>query len=120
MLDGLHEDLNRVKNKKVTKSIESNGRKDYIVAKESWMNYLKRNNSIISDLMVGQLKSRLDCPKCSKVSITFDPFLSLLLSIPRKEVNEIELYYIPADSRNKPQKITISYNVKTHTVDDLL
>ena len=33
--------------------IESNGRKDYIVAKESWENYLKRNNSIISDLMCG-------------------------------------------------------------------
>ncbi len=104
----------------MTESIESNGRKDYIVAKESWINYLKRNDSIISDLMVGQLKSRLDCPKCNKVSITFDPFLSLLLSIPHNQINEIELYYIPAKSTDKPSKITIQYNIKNDTVGDLL
>ena len=71
----------------MTESIESNGRKDEIVAKEGWMNYLKRNNSIISDLMCGQYKSRIECPTCGKISITFDPFLTLVLSIPN-ESNE--------------------------------
>jgi ubiquitin carboxyl-terminal hydrolase 4/11/15 len=36
LIDGLHEDLNRVKKKIATESIESKGRKDAIVAKESW------------------------------------------------------------------------------------
>jgi ubiquitin carboxyl-terminal hydrolase 4/11/15 len=53
LLDGLHEDGNRIIDKKATEQIESKGRDDYIVAKESWLNYKKRNDSIISDLMVG-------------------------------------------------------------------
>jgi len=34
LLDGLHEDLNRVKKKLPTKCVEANGRADAVVAKE--------------------------------------------------------------------------------------
>ena len=82
MLDGLHEDLNRVKEKVTTEQVEANGRPDYLVAKESWERHLKRNDSIIQDLMGGQFKTRVDCPNCGNVSITFDPYLSISLPIP--------------------------------------
>ena len=61
LLDGLHEDLNRVKNKPYIELKDSDGRPDAVVAKESWEHHLKRNESIIVDLFQGQLKSTLIC-----------------------------------------------------------
>jgi ubiquitin carboxyl-terminal hydrolase 4/11/15 len=51
------------------------------VADEAWFNFLKRNQSIIVDLMYGQYKSVLDCPKCNNISVQFDPFLMVSLPI---------------------------------------
>lgn len=59
MLDGLHEDLNRVVNKPYIEDKESDGRDDVIVADEAWKDYKMRNDSIIIDLMHGQLKSKV-------------------------------------------------------------
>lgn len=42
---------------------------------EAWSTHLKRNQSIIVDLLQGQVKSTLVCPQCSNVCITFDPFV---------------------------------------------
>lgn len=36
LLDGLHEDLNRVINKPYTETKDYDGRPDYVIAKESW------------------------------------------------------------------------------------
>lgn len=69
--------------------MESNGRPDEEVSRISWQNYKKRNNSFISDLFAGQYRSKITCPDCSKVSITFDPFLSVTLQFPRPEKGEI-------------------------------
>jgi ubiquitin C-terminal hydrolase len=54
--DGLHEDLNRVINKEYVELKESNGRTDEIVSAESWNNHLKRNNSAILDMFLGELR----------------------------------------------------------------
>ncbi len=67
LLDGLHEDLNQIENKPATHAVE-------IVALHSWKTYLKRNQSVIVDLLQGQYKSRIDCPDCGRVSVTFDPY----------------------------------------------
>jgi len=56
-LDGLHEDLNRVRVKPYVELDDSHGREDWIVAKESWDNFRKRNDSIIVDNMYGLYKS---------------------------------------------------------------
>ena len=64
LLDGLHEDLNRVHKKPVTQPVESNGRKDEVVAKEAWERHLQRNKSVIVDLCQGQFKSTVVCPEC--------------------------------------------------------
>lgn len=74
LLDGLHEDLNRIKKKPYIEEKESDGRPDEVVAREAWNDYKKRNDSIIVDHFHGQLKSTLICPKCRKVSVKFDPF----------------------------------------------
>jgi ubiquitin C-terminal hydrolase len=81
-MDLLHEDLNRIKDKPSVESIESDGRPDEIMSAISLQNYHKRNMSIITDLMVGQYKSELHCPDCNRVSITFDPYMTVTLPLP--------------------------------------
>jgi len=66
LIDGLHEDLNRIIERPYVNSVDSNGRPDNVVATESWLAYTKRNQSIITDLMVGQYKSKVTCPTCLK------------------------------------------------------
>lgn len=81
-MDGIHEDLNRVKKKPYVEGKDYDGRSDFVVAKESWLNHLARNQSIVVDLMHGQYKSTLKCPTCQQFSITFDPYLMVQLGIP--------------------------------------
>ena len=49
LLDGLHEDLNRVKCKPYIESKDTDGRPDVEVALENWTNHKERNDSIIVD-----------------------------------------------------------------------
>lgn len=50
LLDGLHEDLNRVKEKPYIKSRDADGRSEEEVANEYWDNHIARNDSIIVDV----------------------------------------------------------------------
>jgi ubiquitin C-terminal hydrolase len=56
LLDALHEDQNRVKNKPYIELADAAGRPDEEVAAEAWAGHLERNNSIITDLFHGQFK----------------------------------------------------------------
>lgn len=49
LLDGLHEDLNRVRQKPYIEEPDASGRPDAVVAQEVWANYRKRNDSVIVD-----------------------------------------------------------------------
>lgn len=49
LLDGLHEDLNRVRQKPYIEIPDSNGRPDEELAEEAWRIYKARNNSFIAD-----------------------------------------------------------------------
>lgn len=118
-MDGLHEDLNRVKVKPYTETIESDGRPDEIVSRASWFNHLKRNNSIITDLMHGQYKSKITCPDCGHVSITFDPFLTCTLPLPTKERKKIDFYFIFADNHIIPVKVEIWFKKRNHYISNL-
>lgn len=83
MLDTLHEDLNRIKNKPYQELNEkSKDESDDQASLRWWESHLKRENSIIVDLFHGQYKSIIECPVCKRVSITFDPFMFLSLPIP--------------------------------------
>jgi ubiquitin C-terminal hydrolase len=84
MLDGLHEDLNQIQQKPYIENLDSNGRPDEVVSREQWENFKKRNLSVIVDLFYGQLKSRVECRTCGNTNVTFDPFLTLSVPIPKK------------------------------------
>ena len=65
LLDGLHEDLNRIKKKPYVESPDWNGGGDAELArlaKVCWDNYKKRNDSVIVDLFQGQYKSCVSLP----------------------------------------------------------
>ena len=49
LLDGLHEDLNRILVKPYVEEPESAGRTDKQMAAEAWANYRRRNDSVIVD-----------------------------------------------------------------------
>lgn len=61
------------------------------------------------DLFYGQMKSRVQCTVCSKVSITFDPFNMLSLPIPQptKDFKTIIKYY-PLSLIEKPKEFVFS------------
>ncbi|XP_072329059.1 ubiquitin carboxyl-terminal hydrolase 4 isoform X1 [Scyliorhinus torazame] len=103
LLDGLHEDLNRVKKKPYLELKDANGREDEVVAKEAWENHRLRNNSIIVDIFHGLFKSTLVCPECSKISVTFDPFCYLTLPLPMKKDRTMEIFLVRADSSRPTQ-----------------
>lgn len=50
LLDGLHEDLNRVKCKPYAEAKDGDDRPDEEVADEYWHNHLARNDSVIVDV----------------------------------------------------------------------
>lgn len=83
LLDGLHEDNNRIKKKPYTPVVEGDdGENDSTVADNAWKRLKLRDDSIVLDLFQGQYRSRLECPVCGHVSKTFDPFLSCSLPVP--------------------------------------
>ncbi|XP_014678376.1 PREDICTED: ubiquitin carboxyl-terminal hydrolase 4-like [Priapulus caudatus] len=105
LLDGLHEDLNRIKKKPYIELRDHDGRPDEEVAREAWFNYRQRNDSIIVDTFHGLLKSTLVCPECSKISVTFDPFCYLSLPLlPVKKERQIEVFLMPAAPQGKPKQ----------------
>ena len=107
LLDGLHEDLNRVTTKPATETLAANGRPDGIVAAEAWQNYRARNDSFIVDNFQGLLRSEVRCPKCERISVTFDPFMYLSLPLPMKTSRLVELIFVPDDGTKKPIKMKV-------------
>ena len=51
---------------------------------EAWKRYIRRDDSHLVDLFVGQLKSTLQCTHCNHESVTFEPFWDLSLGIPSR------------------------------------
>jgi len=85
LLEGLHEDVNRV----TTRPAPINTEIDTSLsvseqAMEAWKRYIRRDDSHLVDLFVGQLKSTLQCTHCNHESVTFEPFWDLSLGIPSR------------------------------------
>ncbi|CAA3029771.1 ubiquitin carboxyl-terminal hydrolase 5 [Olea europaea subsp. europaea] len=108
LLDGLHEDLNRVKHKPYIKSRDADGRPDEEVADEYWANHIARNDSIIVDVCQGQYKSTLVCPACNKVSVTFDPFMYLSLPLQSTITRSMTVTVFTCDGSALPAACTVS------------
>ncbi|ORX93001.1 cysteine proteinase [Basidiobolus meristosporus CBS 931.73] len=107
LLDGLHEDLNRIYDKPYIEKMDSDGRPDALVAEEHWKLHKARNDSIIVDMFQGQFKSTLVCPECDKVSVTFDPFMYLTLPVPISKDLKLQIHFIPLDPSKRPLKLNL-------------
>ncbi|XP_073500964.1 ubiquitin carboxyl-terminal hydrolase 19 isoform X3 [Phyllobates terribilis] len=119
LLDGLHEDLNRIQNKPYTETVDSDGRPDEEVADEAWLRHKMRNDSFVVDLFQGQYKSKLVCPVCAKVSITFDPFLYLPVPLPQKQ-KVLTVFYFAKEPHKKPIKFLVSIGKENSSAADVL
>lgn len=107
LIDGLHEDLNKIKKKPYTEEFKIDGLSDHEIAQLYWNSHLTRNRSIIVDLMHGQFRSEVLCPHCNNVSLAFDPFLMLALPIPNREQILVDLYCFKSNNQNLKIKIKI-------------
>jgi ubiquitin carboxyl-terminal hydrolase 4/11/15 len=115
LLDGLQEDLSRVKKKPYIEKPDStdeminNPEAIREMAQKVWDITKKRDDSVIADLFTGMYKSTLVCPQpdCRKVSITFDPFNNLTLQLPIESYWSHNVNYFPMN--DKP--ITISVDL---------
>ncbi|CAL5357245.1 unnamed protein product [Camellia sinensis] len=119
LLDGLHEDLNRVKCKPYVEVKDGDGRPDEELADEYWQNHLARNDSIIVDVCQGQYRSTLVCPVCRKVSTMFDPFMYLSLPLPSTTMRTMTLTVMSTDGSSPPSPFTVTVS-KHGKFEDLI
>jgi len=87
LLDGLHEDLNRVlqkpsDNTTPEREAELELLPQQIASEQEWKVYRMRNDSIVVDFFQGQFRNRLECLTCRKTSTTYNAFMYLSLPIP--------------------------------------
>ena len=115
LLNYLHEDLNRIKKKpylilKAQKENES----DILASQRYYNYYLKRENSIITDLFSGQFQNIIKCTSCLVENKTYEPFNNISLPIPE----EHNFYVIKFFSGLNCKYITI--NVKSDNTFEYL
>jgi ubiquitin carboxyl-terminal hydrolase 2/21 len=91
LLDGLHEDLNQIKQKpayyEIKEQDDANAgqiQKDQAISKEYWIFYQERNMSLLTELFCGQLRSEICCTICQHRSLCFDVFWDLSVPLPKK------------------------------------
>ncbi|KAF3769958.1 hypothetical protein M406DRAFT_348971 [Cryphonectria parasitica EP155] len=105
LLDGLQEDLSRVKKKPYIEKPDStddmvgNQEKIRELAERVWAIHKARDDSVIGDLFTGLYKSTLVCPTCAKISITFEPFTNLTLPLPLQSFWTRKVKYFPLNDR---------------------
>ncbi|EAU90391.2 ubiquitin carboxyl-terminal hydrolase 4 [Coprinopsis cinerea okayama7 len=96
LLDGVHEDLNRVMVKpKIVVTPEQEAELErlppMIASDREWRNWKARNDSIIVDFFQGQFRSRLQCLTCEKTSTTYNVFSILQVPIPNSRSSKVPL-----------------------------
>ncbi|GLC55869.1 hypothetical protein PLESTB_001037900 [Pleodorina starrii] len=107
LLDGLHEDTNRIKNKPYIEEKDQPGRADEEVAAEAWSNYRARNDSLVVDHFQGLFKSTVDCPQCGFNSVKFDPFMYLSLPLPESRRRVVEVVLVRTDGCQLPTRMAL-------------
>ncbi|CAH8337343.1 unnamed protein product [Eruca vesicaria subsp. sativa] len=109
LLDGLHEDLNKVKQKTYIEYKASHGCPDDEVAEEMWKYHKARNDSVVYDVFQGQYKSTLVCPDCGETSATYDPFMYLTLPLPTSLTRSmtVSVFYGEDNRFSTPYTVTV-------------
>ena len=121
----LSEDLNKADKKEYEELKEKGDNESELeCAERFWNLHRKRNDSIVTDLFTGLLKSDVLCSNCKFHNITFEPFNPLILAIPPEEYvvkkrseqskyRNIELFYIPKYSIR--ENCRIKFSIKRET-----
>jgi len=91
LIEGLHDELNRIKTKPTYTYDDLDDMRDNEKGGVVWKRYISREQSVIQDLFVGQLRSTLTCSTCNHASVTFDPFWDLSLPIPSKLLDSVNI-----------------------------
>jgi len=120
LLDALHEDTNRVTKKPyIEKPEQEENEPDGEAADKAWNLHLRREDSKVLENFMGQVKSRVQCPKevCRRVSTTFDPFMYLSVPIPGATDRTLKVTLVPLEGLKHEIKITMH---KTGTILTLL
>lgn len=116
LVDGLHEDLNRIKKKPYTEYPESD---DNTVNDPEAIKALgdkfrdihhSRNDSVAMDLFNGFYKNTMICPDCNRVSITFDPYSLVTLQLPIEQTWQHTIKFIPLHGKMWEVDIDIDKN----------
>jgi ubiquitin carboxyl-terminal hydrolase 4/11 len=116
LVDGIHEDLNRIHKKPYVENPESD---DKTVGDEKAIkelgnkfreNHHARNDSVAMDLFNGFYKNTMVCPVCDKVSITFDPYSLLTLQLPIEQTWQHTIVFQPLHGRPFQIQIDIDKN----------
>ncbi|OJT09766.1 Ubiquitin carboxyl-terminal hydrolase 8 [Trametes pubescens] len=92
LLDGLHEDLNRILAKpQVVSTPEREAELErlptQIASEQEWQIYRMRDDSLVVDFFQGQYRNRMECLTCHKTSTTYNTFMYLTLPVPPKSGN---------------------------------
>lgn len=107
LLDGLAQDLNRVRSKAYVELKDSDGRADEEVAREWWIAHLRRELSIITALFSGQFKTLLRCDTCGYESARFEPFSVLSLPLPDSPMRTVNVHVVFADGARPPLLVAL-------------
>lgn len=84
VLEILHEDLNRVRDKPIYKDLSSESDLDIEKIANLWWSYsLSRDHSAITDLFQGQTVTTMTCTLCTNNSVSCDTFLNIALELPK-------------------------------------
>jgi ubiquitin C-terminal hydrolase len=116
LLDGLHEGLNRVREKPYIEIQDSNKRPDEEVAAEQWDAFLKRNQSIVVEIFMGQLKSTLRW-SCGRENVKFDPYSVLSLPLPKPDQRYIDIIVVFQESTRIPTRFSVQVRPNQSVAD---
>lgn len=124
LVDALHEDLNRIHKKPYIENPDSDDAtvhdpKAIMELGETYRtNHRARNDSIAMDLFNGFYKNTMVCPKCDKVSVTFDPYSLLTLQLPIENTWQHKVCFIPDKGQPSMHRCDVDKNASIRAFKD--
>lgn len=116
LVDALHEDLNRIMKKPYNENPDSDDKTVHdpqaiIELGEIYRkNHKARNDSVAMDLFSGFYKNTMECPKCDKISITFDPYSLLTVQLPIENTFQHTIAFVPLNGKPVNHAVDIDKN----------